>query len=125
MKSTLFSTVALVAGILLSGCGSRDGMPRPEDTPGWDPVEAYASSIKRETMVIVALAQSNPREANAQADAALENFNDTADTGQYADTIAQIKEKLQDMAAGNGKATGLKELAEKLPGEIPSRGGNK
>lgn len=103
------------------GCNSGDGIPRPEDTPGWNAVEAYASSIKRETMAVVATAESNPREAAAQADAALENFQDAADTGKYADTIAEIKEKLKSMAAGRGKATGLKELAEKLPGEVPNR----
>ncbi len=118
MRTSSFSVVILAISLIL-GCGG-DGMPRPEDTPGWDPVEAYASSIKREVMTLVALAESNPREANSQADAALENFNDTADTGQYAETIAQIKEKLQAMAAGKGNATGLKELASKLPGELPN-----
>ena len=120
MRSSLFSTVVLAMTVLL-GCNGGNGIPRPEDTPGWDPVEAYASAIKRETMAIVALSQSNPRDANAQADAALENFQDQAATGKYADTIAQIKEQLKAMAAGKGKATGLKELAEKLPGEIPTR----
>ena len=123
MRSGLFSIVLLLT--VIAGCGGGDGMPRPEDTPGWNPVEAYAKSIKVETLSIVTLAASNPREANAQADAALENFNDRADAGKYADTIAQIKEILKSMAAGSGKATGLKELAEKLPGDIPIPGKKK
>lgn len=121
MRSRFFSTMVLAA-IFLQGCNEGNGIPRPEDTPGWNAVEAYASSIKRETMAIVALAESNPKEANAQADAALENFQDSADAGQYKETIAEIKEKLKAMAEGKGKATGLKELAAKLPGEVPNRG---
>ena len=124
MNSRFFSIVLLTL-LTLSGCSGGNGIPRPEDTPGWNPVEAYAKSIKAEAMAIVALAASNPREANAQADAALENFNDSADAGQYAETIAQIKEKLKAMAAGTGKVTGLKELAAKLPGEIPANASKK
>ncbi len=111
--------------LLMIGCDSGNGIPRPEDTPGWNAVDAYASSIKRETMAVVALAETNPREANAQADAALENFQDAVNAGQYADIIKEIKEKLKAMAAGKGKATGLKELAEKLPGELPTRTGKR
>lgn len=124
MKTRFFSII-LIASLTLSGCGGGNGIPRPEDTPGWNPVEAYAKSIKAEAMAIVALAASNAREANAQADAALENFNDSADAGEYAETIAQIKEKLKAMAAGTGKVAGLRELAAKLPGEIPASAGKK
>ncbi len=124
MRFRFFSIVVL-ASLMLSGCGGGSGIPRPEETLGWNPVEAYAKSIKAEAMAIVALAASNPREANAQADAALENFNDSADAGEYAETIAQIKEKLKAMAAGTGKVAGLKELAAKLPGDLPASGGKK
>jgi hypothetical protein len=124
MKSFMFSFV-LFAMLVTLGCSQGNGIPRPEDTPGWDPVAAYASSIKYETMAIARLAESNPREANAQADAALENFDDSNDMGEYAQTIAEIKEILQAMAAGTGKATGLKDLAAKLPGEMPAQGGNR
>lgn len=121
MRSTLFAVVSL-ALFALSGCGGGSGVPRPEDTPGWNAVNAYASAIKRETMAVAVLAETNPREASAQADAALENFQDTADTGEYKETIAQIKEKLKELATGKGKVTGLKELAAKLPGEVPTKG---
>jgi hypothetical protein len=124
MKSILCSYL-LLAMMFMLGCSKGNGIPMPEDTPGWDPVKAYVSSIKRETMSVVALAESNPREANAQADAVLENFDDSADTGEYAETIAQIKETLRAMADGKGKATGLKELAAKLPGDLPAQGGNR
>ena len=124
MNSKFFAIIIL-ALLTLSGCSGGNGIPRPEDTPGWNPVEAYAKSIKTEAMNIVALAATNPREANAQADAALENFNDSADAGEYAETIAQIKEKLKAMAAGTGKVAGLKELAAKLPGDVPASAGKK
>ena len=124
MRSVLFKLMALTLlatlGLITTGCGSR--APRPEDTPGWNAVEAYAKAIKRETLNVVAIAKANPREASAQADAALENFNDQAKTGDYTETIAQIKEKLQAMAAGKGNAAGLKELADKLPGDAPTAG---
>ncbi len=122
MRRALYS-FALLAILSLSGCGgSGNGIPRPEDTPGWNAVEAYASSIRRETMTVVSVAQSNPREANNQASSALENFQDGVDAGPYAETIAEIKEKLKAMASGQGKATGLKELAAKLPGDAPAAG---
>lgn len=124
MRSSSPLIICLVL-FVFAGCGSDNGIPRPEDTPGWDPVTVYASSIKREVMAVVAVAESNPREATGQADAALESFNDTADTGEYAETINEIKEKLKAMAAGKGKATGLKELAAKLPGEVPTRNARK
>lgn len=124
MSSRYFSIVIIALATFL-GCSGGSGIPRPEDTPRWNPVEAYAKSIKAEAMSIVALAASNPKEAKAQADAALENFNDAADAGEYAETIAQIKEKLKAMAAGTGNATGLKELAAKLPGELPAAASRK
>lgn len=121
--STVYIVILML--VLSLGCGSDNGIPRPEDTPGWNAVEAYASSIKRETMAVVTLSETNPREANAQADAALENFQDNADAGKYKETIDEIREKLKAMATGKGKATGLKELAEKLPGDVPNRGAKK
>ena len=124
MRSRFFS-IALLALVTLSGCSGGNGIPRPEDTPGWDPVTAYVSAIKRETLAVAKLADSNPREASAQADAALENFQDTADTGQYKETVAEIKTILKAMASGKGKAAGLKELAEKLPGDVPGLSGKK
>ena len=37
----------------------------------------------------------------------------------------EIKEKLKAMAAGTGKVAGLKELAAKLPGDLPASAGKK
>ncbi len=120
MRSCLCCAV-LVALMTLVGCGGGSNFPRPEDTPGWNASEAYAKSIRRETMAVVKMAETNPKDANGQASAALENFQDAVDAGQYAATIAEIKEKLKAMAEGKGKATGLKELAAKLPGDEPAK----
>jgi hypothetical protein len=67
-------------------------------------------------------AAANPRDVATQAEVALESFNDDADAGQYAETIAQIKEKVNALASGSGNAAELKELVAKLPGEAAGAG---
>jgi hypothetical protein len=108
----------ILAVFSIVGCGGETH-PSPEQTPGWDPVEAYAKAIKGEVTNLLAVAAANPQEVALQADATLESFDDGANAGQYADTIAQIKEKVSALAAGRGNVAELKELVAKLPGETP------
>lgn len=119
MKSYFASFIVVLAMLALAGCGESGSFPSPEQTPGWDPVEAYASSIKIEVTNLLNVAAQSPREVASQADATLESFNDEADAGQYADTIKQIKEKVTALAAGQGSVAELKELVARLPGRTP------
>lgn len=54
----------ILATALLQGCSEGNGIPRAEDTPGWNPVDVFASSIKRETMASVACRIQREREGN-------------------------------------------------------------
>ena len=109
----------VLAVFSIVGCGGETH-PSPEQTPGWNPVEAYVKAIKGEVTILLAVAAENPQEVAGQADATLESFDDAADAGQYAATITQIKQKVKELAAGSGNIAELKELVATLPGETPA-----
>ena len=114
MRSFLAASVGLVV-LALVGCG--DGLPPLDESQVIDPAEGFASSIRDDANALIELSRTDPGSVKDEAEVFLESFEDTSPAGKYSETIAQIKEKVTALAAGNGNASELAPLVAKLPAD--------